>query len=371
MTEIDQDIFKKLALHLDKMPVGYPPTESGVEIKLLQCLFTPIEAEIGSVLNFAPDSIKKIQKRVKHLDLSLEKLENILDEMYFKGLINRGMRIEEGEEVKFYSSAPLAIGFFEYQVNKLTPEFVEYFEKYYEEAFMDEFNKARIPQLRTIPIEKSITVEQNVSTYDELRTIIENSDGVISVANCVCRQAEDLKGDPCKKTEMRELCFQFRSAAKTYLEKEQARQITKEEAYEILQKAEDAGLVIQPGNSQRPMAICCCCGCCCEVLKNQKKLEKPAQFFATNYYAEVNNELCVGCGLCMDRCNMDAISVDDDAIINLERCIGCGACVASCSEEALSLKKKEVEVVPPKNTIGTYIAIMDKKAELARKEKSS
>lgn len=370
MSESNQDVFKKLALHLDKMPIGYPPTESGVEIKVLQSLFTPLEAEIASVLNFAPDSVKKIHKRVKKIKIPIDKLETTLDKMYFKGLINRGSKIEDGEEVKFYSSAPLALGFFEYQVNKLTPDFLQYFEKYYEEAFIDELNKSKIPQLRTIPIEKSLTIEQNVSTYDELRSVIDNSDGIISVANCVCRQGEDLKGNPCKKTEMRELCFQFRSAAKSYLEKGQARQITKEEAYEILQKAEDAGLVIQPGNSQRPMAICCCCGCCCEVLKNQKKLESPAQFFATNFYAEVSNELCVGCGTCVDRCNMDALSVDEEvAIINLARCIGCGACVPSCPEEALSLKKKQEEVVPPKNTIGTYIAIMDKKAELARMKK--
>jgi ferredoxin len=369
MTDVDMQVYKKLAKHLDKMPVGYPPTESGVEVKLLQHLFTPIEAKIASVLNFAPDPLNKIYRRVKKLGLSIEELENILDEMYQKGLINYGMRVEESNEIKYYASAPLAIGIFEYQVDNLSKEFIEYFEQYVEEAFWDEFNLSGVPQLRTIPIEKSITHEQNIATYDELRDVIENSDGIISVAHCVCRQAKDLKNDPCKKTDMRELCFQFRSAAQSYHEKGISRMITKEEAYEILEKAEEAGLVIQPGNSQRPHCICCCCGCCCEVLSNQKRLAKPAQFFATNFYAEVDVDICTGCGLCEERCNMTAITIEDHSIINIDRCIGCGACVPSCPEKAISLKRKEQEIIPPKNTVATYMQIMAKKAEIARAKK--
>ncbi|MFX1238795.1 MAG: ATP-binding protein [Promethearchaeota archaeon] len=232
-----------------------------------------------------------------------------------------------------------------------------------------EYNIPGIPQLRTIPIGKSISYEQNIATYDELRKIIELSEGVISVANCVCRQVKDIKGDPCKKTDMRELCFQFRTSAKSFNEKGQARMISKEEALEILEKAEEAGLVLQPGNSQRPHCLCCCCGCCCEVLVNQKKMPNPAQFFATNYYAQVDETLCVSCGTCEEKCNMEAIMIEDIATIDLNRCIGCGACVPACPEDALSLKKKEDERIPPKDAISTYAAIMQKKTELADKEK--
>ncbi len=363
------EIYKNLAKHLDKMPIGYPPTKSGVEIKLLEYLFSPIEAEIASVLNFAPDPLDKIVRRVKKLGLPKEEIENILDNMYKKGLINYGVDGEGTDKKKYYASAPLVIGMFEYQVNNLSKEFIEYFEQYVEEAFWNEFNKPKIPQLRTIPIEKSVSLDQNISTYDEIRDVIENSDGIISVANCVCRQAKDIHNDSCQKTDMRELCFQFRSAAKAYHEKGLSRMISKEEAYEILEKAEEAGLVLQPGNSQKPHCICCCCGCCCEILTNQKRLAQPAQFFATNFYAQVNEELCTGCGTCLERCNMNAITVEDYSIINKNRCIGCGACVPTCPEAAISLKKKEEEIIPPKNTIATYMAIMSKKAELARAEK--
>ena len=158
--------------------------------------------------------------------------------------------------------------------------------------------------------------------------------------------------------------------AKVYIEKGLGREITKEEALEILEKAQEDGLVLQPGNSQRPMNICTCCGCCCGVLSHQNKLEEPAQFFASNFYAEVDPDECIGCGICEDRCNMDAVHVEDaTAVVNLARCIGCGACVPTCTSEAIKLYKKDEETIPPKNTVETYLAIMDKKAELARAEK--
>ncbi|MFX1239194.1 MAG: hypothetical protein ACFE8P_15950, partial [Promethearchaeota archaeon] len=209
--------FKKLALHLDKMPIGYPATESGVEIKILQELFTPIEAEIASVIDFAPKTASEMYQRIQNLGISEKELEKKLDEMYFKGLINRGVRTIGEKEAKLFSLAPLLTGIYEYQVDKLTSEFLEYFEQYMQEAFWTENLKTKIPRLRTIPIEKSITLEKNVSTYDELRNLIDNSGSLISVANCVCKQAEDMRGNPCKKTDMREHCFQFRSAAKSYV----------------------------------------------------------------------------------------------------------------------------------------------------------
>lgn len=371
MSEENIDIYRELQKHLDKMPVGFPPTESGVEIRLLKWFFTKEEANIALNLSFMPVSLKKIHRKLKKTGITVEELENKLDEMYQKGLINYGKRIEGTKEAKYYANAPLVIGIFEYQLGRLTKDFITDFKKYCEEAFWDEFNKPLIPQLRTIPIEQSITHEQKISNYDELRNIIENTPGPIGVAECICRKITDLLGEPCKKTDMREICFTFRRAAEMYHDKGFARLISQEEALKILEKVQEAGLVLQPGNSQRPMCICCCCGCCCEVLNNQKRYDSPARFFATNYYAEVDEDLCVGCAVCEDRCNMEAISIiDDKSTVDRDRCIGCGVCVPTCVNDAISLKKKEVEIIPPKRTVDTYIAIMDKKAELARSGQS-
>ncbi len=90
------DYYRELQKHLDKMPVGYPATESGIEIKILKHLFTPEQAQIALKLNFIADPLKKIHRRLKKSGFSSEELEKKLDEMYFNGLINRGV-VKEGE----------------------------------------------------------------------------------------------------------------------------------------------------------------------------------------------------------------------------------------------------------------------------------
>ncbi len=372
MTIENLNIYRGLQKHLDKMPIGFPSTDSGIELRVLKDLFTSKEALIAMKLNFMPVSLKKIYRRVKNSGMKIEEVEQMLDGMYQKGLLNFGKRIDENGEEKYYANAPFIIGMFEYQLNRLTKEFIANSRQYLEEAFFKEYNRTKIPQLRTIPIEQSITYEQKIATYDDLRAIIENCGEPIAVADCICRKIQDILGNPCKATDLREICFSFRNAAHTYIDKGFARSITKEEALNILEKVEADGLVIQPGNSQRPMCICCCCGCCCEVLTNQKRFNQPAQFFATNYYAKINPELCIGCGICEDICQMDAILlIDDISTVDRNRCIGCGVCVPKCTSEAIKLQKKEKDTIPPKNTIATYMAIMDKKAELARAEKVS
>jgi electron transport complex protein RnfB len=128
----------------------------------------------------------------------------------------------------------------------------------------------------------------------------------------------------------------------------------------------DAGLVLQPGNQQKSMNICMCCGCCCGVLKNLKTLDKPAQAVHTNYYAQVDGDLCTACEACVERCQMDAITVDDMARVNLDRCIGCGLCVTDCPTEAMLLIQKAADnqYIPPKNVFETYMNIAQERGIL-------
>jgi electron transport complex protein RnfB len=372
MKQENIDYYRELQKHLDKMPVGFPATESGIEIRILKHLFTPEQAKIALKLNFMADPLKKIHRRLKDTGFSMEEVEKKLDEMYFGGLINRGVVKEGEEETKYYSIAPVIVGFFEYQLDKLTPEFFEMAHEYLDNTFFkEEYNKSGIPQLRVVPIEEAINFDQSVAQYDNLKNLLEIIGEPIGLMECICRKGKDLMGDPCKKTKLRENCFTFRTAAKSFIEKGLAREITKEEALRILEKSEEDGLVLQPGNSQRPMSICTCCGCCCGVLTAQKILPEFSRFFATNFYAEVDPDLCTGCEICEERCNVGAVHIEDNiAVVDKTRCIGCGVCVPTCSSEAITLVKKENEILPPKNTLETYTKIMDKKAELARAQKS-
>jgi ferredoxin len=338
-----------------------------VEIRLLKQIFTPEEAEIATHMQFLPLPVEKIHRRVKKSGITVEELKEKLDTMGQKGSINFGT----ANGKKHFGLATFAVGFFEYQLGRLTKEFCEDSQQYAKEAFIKEFNLTKLPQLRTIPISQTMDIDDMIETYDGVKNLIMERTGPIAVGECVCRQEKDILGKPCKQSEIRETCFFFGVGAAMYVEKEQARMISKEEALKILKRAEEAGFVLQPTNSKRPMGICCCCGCCCGVLTHQKMLsDKPVQFFNTNFYSEVDADMCSGCETCLDRCQMEAIDiVDDVATINLDKCIGCGLCVSTCPSEAMSLKKKDEEYEPPKNTMDFYQKVMDIKASLARAKK--
>ena len=137
------------------------------------------------------------------------------------------------------------------------------------------------------------------------------------------------------------------------------RPITKEETLAILDRAEEAGFILQPENAREPQFICCCCIDCCHELKILKMHPKPADLFISNYYATIDPTVCKGCEMCIDRCGMGAISMEDKvAVINRDRCIGCGVCVQACVNDAHRMHKKDKTHIPPKTHDDMYKKIM-------------
>ena len=136
---------------------------------------------------------------------------------------------------------------------------------------------------------------------------------------------------------------------------------------EILNKGIEAGLVLQPSNSQKPPVICMCCGCCCLVLKNLNRMNEPAKVANTNHYAFVSEDNCTGCGNCEDICQMGSIYVENkSAVVRLERCIGCGLCVTKCEFNATSLVEKEEfeKYAIPANTVEKYMNMAQERGRI-------
>jgi NAD-dependent dihydropyrimidine dehydrogenase PreA subunit len=180
--------------------------------------------------------------------------------------------------------------------------------------------------------------------------------------NCICKQGKDLIGKDCQVTDIRETCITFPNTASLFKKLKISRPVSKEEVLEILDQAEESGLVIQPGNTQHPKFICCCCGDCCGVLTIAKTYSKPAELFSSNYNLVIDSKNCKGCGSCLKQCQMEALVLIEDKItVNLDRCIGCGLCVIQCPNEALSLEKKKNITIPPKTQYDLYKKIMIKK----------
>ncbi|MFX0078598.1 MAG: ATP-binding protein [Candidatus Hermodarchaeota archaeon] len=359
----DDAVYRELQRHLDSMPVGFPATASGVEIRILKQLFSPEEAKIAVQLPFSPkasESLDSIADRLGMSGSAKERLELILDRMVGKGLLH----FKREEDMKFYSSIQWMIGIYEFQVNKLTRELFFDIVQFSLEAYGGETFSTRIPQLRTIPVEQSFTPEHFVAHYDHVKKLVDAAEGPFAVANCVCRQAQDLLGNPCRATSRRETCLGFGEFAQLYIDKGWGRQVSKEELLEIIEQNAKDGLILQPSNSQAIEYICSCCGCCCALLLGTKMSRHPVRYHTSNYYVEIDPKLCTGCGTCVDKCQMDAITlVEEKSQLNLDRCIGCGVCAVNCPSAAITLQQKDEEHIPPKTLEELYDAILKKKRQ--------
>jgi NAD-dependent dihydropyrimidine dehydrogenase PreA subunit len=218
--------------------------------------------------------------------------------------------------------------------------------------------------MRTIPINRQLVAEYPVAPYEDILQILD-SQSKIAVAPCVCRTTTRLAGKACEKPI--ENCFSFGSHADYYVENGMGRYISAAEAKAIVRKNEEAGLVMQPFNSQKIGGMCSCCGDCCGVLRSLKMHPAPAQMVQSNYFAQVDADECTGCETCSKRCQMEAIDVIDGiATIQLERCIGCGLCVSTCPVEAIRLiQKPQAQLYePPQTGLDTYMRIMRERGKL-------
>jgi electron transport complex protein RnfB len=355
------DLYERLAQYLDNLPAGYPRTESGIELKILRMLFTPQEAELFMHLSLIGEEPRVIAHRAKQ---PVEAVSQHLDEMENKGLVYATHKPDTPPE---YFAQQFVVGFWEGQVNRLNRELVEAIEVYLP-SFVDLDLWQKAPQLRTIPIGESIPAQAEAMPYERAEEII-RSQTTIAVANCICRQEMRIVEHGCSKP--LETCMSFGGAAEHYLKTGKGRRITQEEALGILNLADRSGLVLQPGNAEHPSFICACCGCCCGILRNVKKHPRPADIVSSPYIAAHDPMICSGCGTCVERCQMEAITLPNGtAELHLERCIGCGLCVSTCETGALTLvrKPKAEQRSIPKNMVASNLQLAQARGKLGKKE---
>ena len=354
----EDTIYIKLQKHLDKQAVGFPATKSGVEIRILKELFTPEQASLALHLSFEPRTVNEIHAGIRDNSLSPERVERLLR----RTVINGAIGVVEKDDDKCYYLMPLLIGVVEWHGSRSTPQFWVDFNKYLEEGYGKAYATTKVSQMRTIPVQRSINMEHKVTTYDQVREIINNTEGRIAVTSCMCREGAKSRGEPCKVTSRVETCMIFGDWAEHFI-KLGTREISREEALDIIRQNEEDGLVLQPTNYQNLDFLCSCCGCCCGVLRIQKTLPNPAANWAHNFYAKVDMEMCTSCGICAEKCQVNAATIDEQngcAMINLDRCIGCGNCVANCPSDAVQLVKVEVEIAPPEERTDLYRILADK-----------
>jgi ferredoxin len=276
-----------------------------------------------------------------------------LEEMERKGLVLGEAR----GGITRYMLLQFAVGFWEAQVNKLTPDLVRDFEEYLPTLF-DPETWARTAQMRVVPVNASIEERGEVLPHELVAELVRNGGGQYAVANCICRQERKMAGEGCGRP--MESCLSLGTAADYITRSGRGRAITREETLDILRRADEAGLVLHAANARSAVFLCTCCGCCCAVLRSLKRHPAPARIVSTPFVAALAEESCEGCGACEPRCQMDALQMEDGhAALNAARCIGCGLCVSTCPSGALRLvRKPEAEQREvPQTLVSSYLKI--------------
>jgi len=343
--------------------IALPITDTVLEI--LKMVITEEQAEFLLLFKRPSYTLEEIKDLTDLDDKSLEKMLSVLMHIgvvsgipsrstgiivyrlaaFFPGVLEYTlMRGETGEKEK--KIARLWENYFD--------ELAEGTQKNYD-TVMSILKNAK-PIERIVPVEdKIIIAEESVVPLEEVTKILEKYDS-IGLAHCYCRHRKDLLDDPCKLTDERKNCFALGRSAEFLISQDFAERVSKEDALRILKECEDAGFVhkvfhVRFDLERDEEAICNCCKCCCGTFANHYRGATPLMSL-TSYLAKVNKDDCIGCGTCVEKCNTEAILLEDStADINEERCIGCGICAHHCPENAINLVRtgpRNVFVPPPK-----------------------
>ena len=341
-----QEAYKKLAEKLDQLPNRYPATESGVEIRLLEKMFAPEEAALAAEMLGDKESASVIAERA---GVPVEDAKQILKDMVRNNLI---LFSKKDNELVF-GLMPFVIGFYEEFLPRLDKESAELFEQYFQET-KGKITGKGISVHRVIPVEESIDFEMEIFPYEKASDLLENAKSW-GVRDCICRTQKDLIGDPCEHP--LENCLVFAPIEGAFDKNDIDRAIPKEEALKILHEAEEAGLVHTTGNYQGPNNyICNCCTCSCGILRGVAEFNYSTAITKSDFMVVVDDDLCVICGDCLERCQFDALELGDNSLlIDLVNCVGCGLCVPVCPEDALILiRRPEGEMQPPPENIKSW-----------------
>ena len=325
------EVYARLARLLDTLPNGFPATRSGLEIKILERIFTPEEAALFCDLRLKAETAEQIAQRTGR---PLEGLEETLITMWQKGEI-AGFKYGG---VMLFKMMPWIVGIYEMQLNRMDREFALLCEQY-GRHWGRQFIKHGPQIMQVVPVEREIPVNQEALTYQQVSSLIESSQSFM-VNTCICKKSQGLLNRPCSKPT--EVCLAMAQLPGIFDNSPWGgRIITKEEAYEVLSLAEQAGLVHLTYNvASGHHYICNCCGCCCGILR-AVKMGAP-NLLNSRYYAEIDPNLCTGCGTCAtERCQVDAIMAGESHYqVNRRRCIGGGLCATTCPEKAVTLVRK-------------------------------
>jgi len=312
-------------------------------------LFTPAEAEVNNAMPKGPFSAADL---AKNMGLPVEEGEPILEPMANKGLC---MAVNKSGTV-FYRSARFMPGIFEFQFmsggtserDKRIAGLIHAYKKAYNQK--SDISKPKFPTNRVITVDRTIAAGNQVHTYDQVQTFIDKHDQ-IAVSTCYCRHAAALRGEDTHGMP-NDVCMQFGIGAQFAVERLNARKITKAEAREVLDRAEEAGLIHMSMNKADDVEfICNCDRWHCVTVTHALAKPKPGLAFSSGFEPRFDTEACVACETCIERCPAEALEMGPEEVplVDLDRCFGCAVCATGCPSEAITMQTRSDIPAPPEN----------------------
>jgi len=359
--------YENLRVAIQMRGGSMPAIKSPEFFALVDYLFTPEEADLAITLPIMPASADEISSKAGR-DHDTVKLQ--LEGMADKGLVYTF----DKNDVRYYSLLPLLPGIFEMQflsgdvserAVRLAHLFEDYFHALDKLSSSSELKSVPFPLARVISVEKEIPATYEIHTYDKVSEYIDNAE-YIAVGTCYCRHHGELLGRPCTKP--KDVCMGFGPDARYMADRKFGRQISKEEAREILRRTEDAGLVHCSSNmSKYVQFVCNCCPCHCGILQSMKKYNMKGSAAVSGFITSFDAESCITCGDCVDRCPMEALTVKEETLLfDNNKCIGCGLCTSVCPTGSLTLVARSNAPVPPRDWRQLNASLISSTTELTK-----
>lgn len=331
--DVSDLVYDRLAEALDRLPNGFPRTSSGVEIRILKKIFSPEEASLASQLTCSMESDEAIAART---GLLVDEAKTRLLKMLDKGML--WDREEGGEHL--FRLAPFVVGI--YEATPMDHELSHLVEEYMANGGAAGIMGLQPAILRVIPAQRTVKSEW-ILPYEDVKAILLKSKS-FSLRDCTCRLQQSFMGRECRFP--KRICLTFSE----HQEPPNEFTISMEEALALLDRAEKMGLVHSVSNFINGVYfVCNCCGCCCGILRGITQYGVRDSVASSNYYALIDPQECVGCGTCIDRCQVKAVAESNGvSIVDRGKCIGCGSCVTGCESGAARLQRKpDSEIITP------------------------
>ena len=340
-----QNPYNRLATHLEHLTMGYPYTEELID--LLKEMFSPTEAQVALAIpnDLAPLAVSGLENIAARTDLPMSAVAEALESMAARNILYSA---PTHDGATGYALLQVGYGlpqtFFwggrqDDTAKKMAKLVLNYFKVPITQKI---YGGVRTKSFKYSPANMSIEIPmQGVMPNEQVGSIVDAATK-IAVAHCPCRMSAKILGrSDCPHS--LEVCVKYDEMAEFVIDKGLAREVSKDEAHQIMENSEKEGLVHMVDNAQGQIKHTCnCCGHYCWNVGIIRRRKIPRdQLMAVYFIRETELDECIGCGACADICPVDAVvMVEDKPRVDQEWCIGCGVCAIQCPADVISIKRR-------------------------------